>query len=140
MHAGGRGKSTMAMLLHNRLKTEFLNSACVDIQIGDSAGTTAQHLANALNGFGGEAKASEGVPMLSQKLQEFVANKKLLYILDNVWTASQLTALLPTQWGKGSVVIVTTRFESFPDSDIWPEVCTLAAGRACVPPGCCKSC
>jgi hypothetical protein len=72
--------------------------------------------------------------VLSQKLQGFVADKKLLYILDNVWTASQLTALLPTLWGEGSVVIVTTRFESFTDSDIWPQVCshTLVEPRSLI--------
>jgi hypothetical protein len=125
MYTGGRGKSTMAKLLYNRLQHTggFSNSAFVQIQVNDGADKTAQHLASALKGLGATADASEGAPVLSQRLQMFVADKKLLYILDNVWTASQLTALLPTKWGVGSVVIVTTRFESFTDSDIWPQVC-----------------
>jgi hypothetical protein len=115
----------MAKLLYNRLQGAggFSNSAFVEIQVDDSADKIAQHLASALKGFGATAEASEGAPVLSQRLHRFVEDKKLLYILDNVWTASQLTALLPTRWGEGSVVIVTTRFESFPDSDNWPQVC-----------------
>jgi hypothetical protein len=115
----------MAKLLYNRLQHTggFSNSAFVEIQVDDGSDKTAQHLACALKGLGATADASEGAPVLSQRLQGFVADKKLLYILDNVWTASQLTALLPTQWGVGSVVIVTTRFESFTDSGIWPQVC-----------------
>jgi hypothetical protein len=125
MRAGGRGKSTMAQLLYNRLQGagSFPHSAFVEILVGDGADKTAQHLASALKEFGAAADASEGTRVLRRKLQEYVADKKLLYVLDNVWTASQLTALLPTQWGQGSVVIVTTRFESFPDSEIWPQVC-----------------
>jgi hypothetical protein len=125
MHAGGTGKSTMAKVLHNRLQRSdhFSHSAFVEIQFGDGAGKNAQHLATALQALGAAADVSEGAPVLSKKLQQFVVDKKLLYILDNVWTASQLTALLPTQWGEGSVVIVTTRFESFPNCDIWPQVC-----------------
>jgi hypothetical protein len=124
MHAGGRGKSTMAKLLFNRLQHvgSFSGSSFVEIQVGDGTDKTAQHLLNALEGLGATAKASDGAAVLSQKLQGFVADKKLLYILDNVWTAGQLTALLPSKWGEGSVVIVTTRFESFTDSDIWPQV------------------
>jgi hypothetical protein len=106
------------------------HSAFVAIQVGDGADKTAQHLANALKGFGTTADASEGAPVLSQKMQEFVTDKKLLYILDNVWTASQLTDLLPTLWGQGSVIIVTTRYESFTDSDIWPQVCDCVVNCA----------
>jgi hypothetical protein len=130
---GGRGKSTMAKLLYNRLQGagSFSNSAFVEIQVGDGADKTAQHLACALKGFGATADASEGAPVLSQRLQGFVSDKKLLYVLDNVWTASQLTTLLPTRWGEGSVVIVTTRFESFTDSDIWPQVCGHTSVELC---------
>jgi hypothetical protein len=128
MHAGGRGKSTMAKLLYNRLQLagSFSASAFVEIQAGDGTERTAQHLAIALKGFGATAAASDGAPVLRQRLQEFVAGKKLLYVLDNVSTANQLTALLPTRWGEGSVVIVTSRSESFPDSSIWPQVCSSA--------------
>jgi hypothetical protein len=118
----------MAKVLFNRLQREggFSASAFVEIGAGDGADKTAQHLVAALEGLGVTAKVSDGAPMLSQRLQMCVANKKLLYILDNVWTASQLTALLPTDWGEGSVVIVTSRSESFPDSSIWPQVCISA--------------
>jgi hypothetical protein len=127
MHAGGCGKSTMAKLLYNRLQRAggFSASAFVELQFGDGTDKTAQHLVAALEGLGARAKVSDGAAVLSQRLQSLVADKKLLYILDNVWTASQLTALLPTRWGEGSVVIVTSRSGSFPDSTIWPQVCAL---------------
>jgi hypothetical protein len=122
MHTGGRGKSTMAKVLFNRLAGSFSHSAFVEIHVGDGADKTAQHLAAALKTLGATGKAAEGAAMLSQKLKGFVRDKKALFVLDNVWTASQLAALLPTEWGVGSVVIVTSRFERFTDSRTWRQV------------------
>jgi hypothetical protein len=130
--AGGRGKSTVAKLLFNRLQktASFLHSAFVEIHVGEGTDKTAQHLAVALRGLGATAKASDGTPVLSEKLRDFVRDRKVLLVLDNVWTASQLTARLPTQWGEGSAVIVTSRFESFADSPVWRKVCVYV--HACI--------
>jgi hypothetical protein len=120
--AGGRGKSTLAKVLFNRLAGRFTQSAFVEIQEGDGADKNAHHLVAALKGLGASGEASEGVPKLSSRLKEYVRDKKLLLVLDNVWTASQLTALLPTTWGEGSTVIVTSRSARFTDSDAWRQV------------------
>jgi hypothetical protein len=122
--AGGSGKSTMAKLLFNRLERAggFSHTAFVEIQVGDGADKTAQHLATALKALGAMGEESDGAAVLSRKLKEFVKGKRALFVLDNVWTASQLTALLPTEWEAGSVIIVTSRFEDFTDSIVWPKV------------------
>ena len=62
---------------------------------------------------------------MSQKLKSFVMGKKVLLVLGNVWTATQLTALLPTELEAGSAVIVTCRNNSL-NCKIWTEV------RACL--------
>jgi hypothetical protein len=123
MHAGGRGKSTLAKVLFNRLAGSFPHSAFVEIQEGDGTNKTAQHLAAALKGLGATGKAAEGAAVLSSRLKGFVRDRKVLLVLDNLWTAVQLTALLPTACGAGSTVIVTSRSARFTDSDAWRQVC-----------------
>ena len=113
MYAGGSGKSTLAKVLFNKKAGAFPHSCFVEICVGDGADKTAQHLAAALRGLGAEGDVTEGPSVLGAKLQQFVMGKKVLFVLDNVWTASQLTALLPTVWEEGSKVIVTSRFVSF---------------------------
>jgi hypothetical protein len=113
VRAGGRGKSTLAKVLFNRLAGGFPHSAFVEIQEGESADKTAGHVAKALDDLGG----AQG-----NTLHGFVRDRKVLLVLDNVWTASQLTALLPTAWGAGSTVIVTSRSAGFTDSDAWRRV------------------
>jgi hypothetical protein len=123
MHAGGRGKSTLAKVLFNRLAGGFPHSAFVEIQEGDGVDKTAHHLAAALKGLGASGEAAEGAAVLSSRLKGFVRDRKVLLVLDNVWTAGQLTALLPTAWGAGSTVIVTSRSSMFTDCDVWQQVC-----------------
>jgi hypothetical protein len=132
--AGGLGKSTLAKVLHNRLAGSFSYRAFVEIYVGDGADKTALHLAAALKGLGASGEAAEGAPVLSMKLKEFVKDKKVLFVLDNVWTASQLTSLLPTQWGEGSTVIVTSRLKSFSDSMVWPQVGVYRSPCTVLPP------
>jgi hypothetical protein len=124
MRAGGRGKSTLAKVLFNRLAGTFDHSAFVEIQEGDGADKNAQHLAAALKGLGATGKAAEGAVVLSSRLKDFVRGNKVLLVLDNVWTASQLTALLPTVWGPGSTVIITSRSARLTDCDVWRQVGT----------------
>jgi hypothetical protein len=127
VHAGGLGKSTMAKVLFNRLAGNFLHSAFVELQSGDGADKVAQHLAVAVTGLGCKGEAAEGAPALSRKLKDFVKDKSVLFVLDNIWMSSQLTSLLPTEWGAGSRVIITSRFQSFSDSSSWPQVGTASA-------------
>ena len=112
----------MARLLFNRLAASFPHSAMVEIQVGDGADKTAQHLATALESLGAKANASEGARALLSRLKSYVEDKRVLFILDNVWTASQLDDLLPTKWGAGSAIVITSRFESLTESCIWPQV------------------
>jgi hypothetical protein len=123
LHAGGRGKSTLVKMLFNRLAGRFSHRAFVEIHYGAGPEKIAQYLAGALKGLGAAGEAAAGAPVLSSKLKDFVKDKSVLFVLDNVWTASQLTALLPSQWGVGSAVLVTSRLKSFADSKVWQQVC-----------------
>jgi hypothetical protein len=124
MRAGGCGKSTLAKVLFNRLAGSFPHSAFVKIQVGDGADKTAQYLAAALEALGAEDEDAAGATDLSSRLEGLVRDRKVLLVLDNVCTASQLTALLPTAWGAGSTVIVTSRSAAFSDSAVWRKVGT----------------
>jgi hypothetical protein len=126
-HAGGLGKSTLAKVLFNRLAGSFSHRAFVEIHYGEGPEKIAQHLAAALRSLGAGVEEGQCASLLSWKLQDFVRGKKVLFVLDNVWGASQLTALLPASWGEGSAVIVTSRSKSFEDSSMWRAV------RACMP-------
>jgi hypothetical protein len=122
MRAAGRGKSTLAKVLFKRLAGKFSHRAFVEIQEGHGQEETAHHLAAAVHGLGATGRVAEGAAVLSSRLQGHVRDRKVLLVLDNVWTASQLDALLPSAWGAGSTVIVTSRSASFPDSDAWRQV------------------
>jgi NADPH:quinone reductase-like Zn-dependent oxidoreductase len=126
--AGGRGKSTMAKVLFNRVQQEgnYPLSAFVKIQIGDGADKTAHHLATALKALGAKGEATDGEEKLADKLKDFVADKKVLLVLDNVQKGSQLAALFPLQLGEGSAVIITSRSRGFADTPpSWRTVCTV---------------
>ena len=137
MHAGGRGKSTLAKVLFNRLAGSFPHSAFVEIHEGDGADKAAIHLDAALNGLGAPEEAPGGAAVLRSRLNTFVRDRKVLLVLDNVWTGSQLDALLPTTWGEGSTVIVTSRSAKFTDSNVWQRVraptCWLARWKCLAP-------
>ena len=115
------GKSTLAKVLFNNLASDFPLSAIVEISQGDGDNKTAHHLAAALKRLGANTEESEGESVLSKKLAEYVKDKKVLFVLDNVWTTSQLNYLLAAAWGKGSVIIVTSRSSTINSSQ---QVCT----------------
>jgi hypothetical protein len=121
-HSGGLGKSTLAKVLFNRLAGSFSHRALVEIHYGEGPEKIAQHLAAALRSLGACVEEGSPASSISWRLQDFVRDKKVLYVLDNVWAASQLTALLPARWGEGSAVIVTSRSKSFEDSTRWRAV------------------
>jgi hypothetical protein len=120
--AGGRGKSTLAKVMFNKLAGGFSYSAFVEAQAADSPNDRAQLLDATLQQLGATAKAAHGAAGLLADLKACVRGKRVLFVLDNVWTGPQLDALLPTEWGKGSVVIVTSRSKGFTDSDAWSQV------------------
>jgi hypothetical protein len=60
---------------------------------------------------------------LVSRLANCVRDKKVLYVLDNVECERHLDSLLPSKWGAGSVVLVTSRYKTFPRSAAWCEVC-----------------
>jgi hypothetical protein len=81
------------------------------------------YLADALESLG-LAVGPRSLAQLQFQLQACVVAKKVLYILDNAQTYQQLNALLPAKWGKGSVVIVTSRLKpsEFTSSEGWQQV------------------
>eukprot|EP00878_Enallax_costatus_P038372 GHUV01043584.1.p1 GENE.GHUV01043584.1~~GHUV01043584.1.p1 ORF type:complete len:350 (+),score=45.47 GHUV01043584.1:261-1310(+) len=59
---------------------------------------------------------------LLRTLHEYVRNKAVLILVDNVWSAGQVDKLLPGVFGKGSRIIITSRSSRLPDSLWWQQV------------------
>lgn len=121
LYAGGCGKTTLATLLFNRLAPKHQHTAFLELDINQRV--TSQQLCSLLkqlgaSGFNEGSSAKE----LHVKLQEYVLDKRVLLVVDNVWSAEQLDNLLPESFWQGSCVIVTSRSSKMPDSYWWGEV------------------
>jgi hypothetical protein len=112
----------MATLLFDHLSSGFAHRAFVELQFDDGADKLRERLAMALCSLGAAASASEATPVLRAKLKGFVRDNTVLLVVDNVWTAEQMDALLPMHWRKGSMVIVTSRNQAFNTSGVWRQV------------------
>jgi predicted ATPase len=110
--AGGLGKTTLATYLYHRLSPQprFKHQAFVELK---GAGDTERCLKAALKGLGQDVLGASSAVHLAYQLKQCVRDKSVLYVLDNVEAAEQLSALLPTVWGEGSVVLVTSRSTQF---------------------------
>eukprot|EP00878_Enallax_costatus_P044774 GHUV01053511.1.p2 GENE.GHUV01053511.1~~GHUV01053511.1.p2 ORF type:complete len:143 (-),score=29.59 GHUV01053511.1:789-1217(-) len=99
---GGCGKTTLAKLLFNRLAPHFPYSALIELQPDGRIGS--QQLSNLLKQLGaaGFNEASSAGVLLG-RLQEYVYNKAVLIVVDNVWRKGHLDELLPRRFGQGAV-------------------------------------
>jgi predicted AAA+ superfamily ATPase len=120
--AGGSGKTTLAKQLFTRLARSFSHFAFLELKADGNSESTAQHLPAALEAMGVESANVTAVPALRQMLLDSVREKKVLYVLDNVWSANQLDALLPSFSNNGSIVIITSRLKALTDSSAWRQV------------------
>lgn len=107
----------MAKLLLNRMSAKFQHSAFVELTPDEGNRRLQERLVTILgdlgaSGFNKEADAS----VLLDTLCQYVGNKAVLLVVDNVWTTGQLDGLLPTTFGKGSKLIITSRQTIYPDS------------------------
>eukprot|EP00878_Enallax_costatus_P026834 GHUV01028837.1.p1 GENE.GHUV01028837.1~~GHUV01028837.1.p1 ORF type:complete len:381 (+),score=114.44 GHUV01028837.1:947-2089(+) len=124
---GGLGKSTMARQLYNRLTPRFLHSAFVELPyvepdiIHDRCSMDlSKHLVSTLQQLGAHGFSEyNSAPILTSKLMEYVRDRDILLVLDNVWTAQQLDNLLPQDFGSGSCLVITSRDREMPQSDTW---------------------
>jgi predicted AAA+ superfamily ATPase len=130
--AGGSGKTTMAQLLYSRLEQQFLHKAFLQLNTDSPDAQTGQ-LMDLLQQLGlNPSKVAGGDKKLLEQLEEFVKHKPVLLVLDNVSSAEQLDGLLPTQWGSGSQLIITSRSPGFHSSRVWQvrrTLMQLAASR-----------
>ena len=121
-HAGGSGKTTMAVRLYNRVSQAFSKRAIVRLDAGDTQEKMQQHLARMLKRLGAKDAAE-----LLTRLQGLLGAGPVLLCVDNAWTAAQLDGLLPcgllTSFQPGSRLIVTSRFAELRDSaSYWVSV------------------
>jgi hypothetical protein len=65
----------------------------------------------------------KGAPLQEHagQLHQVAGQEACLIVLDNVWSGAQLQALLPPRLAAGGLVLVTTRYADFPETDWWPD-------------------
>jgi hypothetical protein len=105
----GIGKTTLATAVYNALRFDFIDNCCF-VEVGND-GTDLKrlqkHLLKVLCGVDREVQhVSEGIAELRQRLAE----RRVLLVIDNIWTEVQWKALLPSV-GKGSILMLTGRDE-----------------------------
>lgn len=107
---GGIGKTSLANALFNQLRSRF-GSRCCHAVVGKDAQSTdalAEIQNQVLDQLCKQPSRSYNLDQNRCWLQQCLADIQVLLVLDNVWTETQLEALLvPVQ--PGSTVIVTSR-------------------------------
>lgn len=123
---GGSGKTTLAMQLYNLLAAGtkdapgFKHKAFITLDPADSGEAKMRdHIIRALrqlgaSGFNEAADAAE----LGSYMTTFARDHAILLVVDNVWTQEQADALLLSELGPGSRVIVTSRYVAIPGSTV----------------------
>jgi hypothetical protein len=115
----------MVKLLFNRLRGSFVHRAIIYLDAQDTQDTLAKELADMLEQLGvTDVDRPWSAAALLTQLREFVLDKPVLLVLDDVRTAQQLDSLVPTQLGAGSHLIITSRHSCFPLSSTWRVSCS----------------
>jgi len=123
----------MAQLLFNRLAPRFQHSTLLELTSEEGISRLQQQLVTALKGLGAQGfKEHDSAPVLLNKLCKYVEDKRVLLVLDNVWSAEQLDCLLPTTFGSDSKLIITSRERTFKDSG-WLRHVSVRCARPHVP-------
>ncbi|MFJ9630101.1 BTAD domain-containing putative transcriptional regulator [Streptomyces sp. NPDC101175] len=121
----GVGKSTFAIHAAHRLRPHFPDGQLfVDLStVGDGTEQLVNVLSACLGACGiAREKQPGGLDELSRLFRSWTADRKVLMVVDDVLTASQLRAVMPG--GAGCAVIATNRFRAH----------SLSAGRKIVLP------
>jgi hypothetical protein len=108
----------MAKLLYNALAPQFSLRALVSLDLKDSNPQLKKHLAQLLEDLGMSGQKQHSLSQLQTRLHRHLQGKAVLLVVDNVWTAEQLDALLPPArcFGAGSRVVITSRMAFLADS------------------------
>lgn len=108
----------MATLLFNALASavehNFSHRAFITLNQEDSTTQLRQHLSQLLEDLGMSGQKQHSLRQLQSHLHDCVRGKTVLLVVDNVWTAEQLDALVPPAecFTPGSRLVVTSRFQS----------------------------
>lgn len=117
----------LARLLYDRLAPSFMHRAFMQINAQAGDGQVQHILGGALEQLGASKDKGGAAAQLDQ-LKALVKSTAVLLVIDNVWTASQLDGLLPTEFHEGSRIIISSRQPGLPHSTSY-EVGGLWAQR-----------
>ena len=108
---GGIGKTTLAKAVFNSLRSDFVNSSCfVEVSREADRQQLQQAQRQMLRELCGIDRDVTSVDTGRAELNERLGSARVLLVIDDVWSAAQLDALL-VSLGQGSQVLVTTRDE-----------------------------
>lgn len=117
--AGGMGKTTLAQLVCNdqKMKENFEQIVWVCVSDNDSRVDAATVIKMIIEDFSKKKCEFMNLSTLQTTLQEIVASKKFILVLDDIWRddihSEWEKILAPLKYGqKGSRILLTTRMES----------------------------
>lgn len=95
----------------------FKHRAYITLHPDDSGeAKLSEHIIKALKQLGAKDCDGAYLPELRTNLTNFARNNSVLLVVDNVWTQEQADALLISELGPDSRVIVTSRNNTIPGS------------------------
>lgn len=101
------GKTTLAHSVFDHLRLMFPEAAAASVDVGKD-GNTSTALDTLLRGLGADNIQADKWAKLGQ-MRQVLQERKVLLLLDNLWTAEHFRHLLPLVPLEGSKVLVTTR-------------------------------
>ncbi|XP_071681136.1 uncharacterized protein [Lolium perenne] len=121
---GGLGKTTLAKMIYNNTQFKEYSQVWVYVSQTFDLKKIGNSIISQLSEKGKESEYT-GMEMIHKSLQNLLADKKILIVLDDLWEGEKfhlesLMDMLRVGKGGNVVVIVTTR-----DEDIAKKICTI---------------
>jgi hypothetical protein len=135
--AGGAGKTTIAELVFEHLQCSYApkRPAFVKLEAGEQV-DPAPYLRQALQALWVEPTPGGYVRQHQGQLYDLAARQPLLLVVDNVWSADQMKALLPPRLASGGRVLMTTRAADLGKSpELQYQVTKQTASACAILPG-----
>src|SRR5262249_25639039 len=117
--AGGYGKTTLACAIcHDERIQEAFDDGILWITLGETPSNLVDKVIDLIETLSGERPGFTSIDAATARLSEFLADRDILLVLDDVWNSAHLKPFL--QGGKRCARLITTRDERVVPSSVPP--------------------